>query len=97
MSEKGPLYMISESSNVRLGLMLTLIISLLGGTVWLTSAIHSVKADVVAEMDKRVANHVSTDYFNVRMDAQRDSLADVKASLVQLDNRLREVERKQGK
>jgi hypothetical protein len=77
--------------------MLTLIVSLLGGTVWLTSAIHAVKAEVIAEMDKRVSNHVSTDYFNVRMDAQRDSLADMKTTLMQLDNRLREVERKQGK
>jgi hypothetical protein len=79
--ERHTLHQISESSTVRLGLAITMLV----GVVWLVSTINGVRADVA---DK----YVSKEMFTARLDEIVRATTDLKAEFRQMRDEVRAIQ-----
>ena len=72
--DKGLISTLSESSNIRLGLALTV----LGGVIYLVTSVHDVRETIRHEMENR---YVSKELFTVRMNSLEQTSKDRMDSL----------------
>jgi hypothetical protein len=82
---RNPLYVLSESSPIRLGLALAFV----AGVLWLANSLSTLRSD----FDDK---YVSKDVFTVRMDALTKSIDDLKSEIQRLQDQVHTIERDNG-